>query len=177
MRNYHININGNDVPGECIINEDNNYVMGDNSNHFEYKFISENIISLRVNNKNYMIKAEADADNDISNTLFNLELFGNSYKVSCKSELDKLVEEFSKNKRGNKIKNEIISPMPGSIVKINVKEGQIVNKGDVLLVLEAMKMENEIKVTADCKVVRIFVDEKKSVEKGQLLMKLDSIDK
>jgi biotin carboxyl carrier protein len=65
--------------------------------------------------------------------------------------------------------------MPGSIVKINVEEGQIVKKGDVLLVLEAMKMENEIKVMVDCKITKILVEEKKSVEKGQLLMKLEPI--
>ncbi len=38
----------------------------------------------------------------------------------------------------------VASPMPGNILSVNVKEGQSVNKGDVLMVLEAMKMENEI---------------------------------
>jgi biotin carboxyl carrier protein len=107
--------------------------------------------------------------------LFDVELSGNSYKVSSKSELDKLIETFSKNRSGSKIKNDILSPMPGGIVKINVKEGQSVRKGEVLLVLEAMKMENEIKALADCKIQKIMVEEKKSVEKGQLLMKLEPI--
>ncbi len=39
---------------------------------------------------------------------------------------------------------EIQSPMPGNILSVNVTEGQSVNKGDVLMILEAMKMENEI---------------------------------
>lgn len=39
---------------------------------------------------------------------------------------------------------EVLSPMPGNILSVNVSEGQSVNKGDVLMVLEAMKMENEI---------------------------------
>ncbi len=38
----------------------------------------------------------------------------------------------------------VASPMPGNILSVSVKEGQSVNKGDVLMVLEAMKMENEI---------------------------------
>ena len=66
--------------------------------------------------------------------------------------------------------------MPGAIVKMNVKEGDQVKKGDVLLVLEAMKMENEIKVSRDCIVKKIFVEEKNSVDKGQILIKLDSIE-
>ncbi|MBM3435526.1 MAG: biotin/lipoyl-binding protein, partial [Bacteroidetes bacterium] len=45
---------------------------------------------------------------------------------------------------GGKAHGEIVSPMPGKVVKINVKEGQPVKKGDLLLVVEAMKMENNI---------------------------------
>ena len=175
MKKYLIKINNNDLQSECIMNE--NYICNiqNTKYNFDYKFISGNIISLRVNNKNYIVKVEADPEAEVENTSFNLEMMGNTYIVSCKSELDKLVEDFSKNKSGSKIKNEVISPMPGSIVKINVSEGQFVKKGDVLLVLEAMKMENEIKVNADCKIVKISVEEKKSVEKGQLLMKLEPI--
>jgi len=39
---------------------------------------------------------------------------------------------------------DVVAPMPGSILDINVKKGESVSKGDVLIVLEAMKMENEI---------------------------------
>jgi len=39
---------------------------------------------------------------------------------------------------------DVAAPMPGSILEINVKKGETVSKGDVLIVLEAMKMENEI---------------------------------
>ncbi len=62
--------------------------------------------------------------------------------------------------------------MPGAIVKLNVKEGDTVNKGDVLLVLEAMKMENELKAPANCIVKKIFVEEKTSVDKGKILIRL-----
>lgn len=60
--------------------------------------------------------------------------------------------------------------MPGAIVKLNVKEGDEINKGDVLLVLEAMKMENEIKATHNCKIKKINVKEKDNVDKGQILI-------
>jgi len=63
--------------------------------------------------------------------------------------------------------------MPGAIVKINVKEGNSVKKGDVLIVLEAMKMENELKATGDCKIQKILVEEKMSVDKNHLLIKFE----
>ena len=44
----------------------------------------------------------------------------------------------------NVSEGDIVAPMPGSILEINVKKGDSVSKGDVLIVLEAMKMENEI---------------------------------
>lgn len=47
------------------------------------------------------------------------------------------------------------SPMPGNILKINVSQGQKVNEGDVLIVLEAMKMENEIVATKSGTVAQI----------------------
>lgn len=49
----------------------------------------------------------------------------------------------------------IEAPMPGSILRINVKEGETVKSGQVLLILEAMKMENEIISPVDGKVVSI----------------------
>ncbi|MTI68301.1 MAG: biotin/lipoyl-binding protein, partial [Firmicutes bacterium] len=49
----------------------------------------------------------------------------------------------------------IDAPMPGSVFDIKVSEGDTVNKGDVLLILEAMKMENEIVAPRDGKVVAI----------------------
>lgn len=63
----------------------------------------------------------------------------------------------------------IISPMPGSIFKINIKNGQTVKAGDVLFVLEAMKMENEIMAPKDGTVTNINVQEGTSVESGTIL--------
>ena len=63
---------------------------------------------------------------------------------------------------------EVISPMPGNILSVNVGEGAAVNKGDVLMVLEAMKMENEIMAPASGKVTGI-VPKGSAVETGTVL--------
>ena len=64
----------------------------------------------------------------------------------------------------------IKSPMPGNVLKINVAPGQKVNEGDVLLILEAMKMENEVVSTKTGTVAQIVVDKGAVVETGSPLV-------
>lgn len=62
------------------------------------------------------------------------------------------------------------SPMPGNILKINVTQGQKVSEGDVLLILEAMKMENEVTATKSGTVAQIAVTKGQVVETGTPLV-------
>ena len=64
---------------------------------------------------------------------------------------------------------QITAPMPGNILKVQVREGESVRKGAVLMILEAMKMENEIMAPCDGKVVSLRVQEGAAVETGTLL--------
>lgn len=64
---------------------------------------------------------------------------------------------------------KIESPMPGTILSVNVKDGQAVKKGDVLVVLEAMKMENEIQAPVDGTVQSLSVSAGASVDSGALI--------
>ena len=60
--------------------------------------------------------------------------------------------------------------MPGTILDIKVKEGEAVKKGQVLMILEAMKMENEILASDDGKVKGIYVQKGASVNTGDPLV-------
>lgn len=62
------------------------------------------------------------------------------------------------------------SPMPGTILDIKVSAGQSVSKGDVLVILEAMKMENEICADKDGVVGAVLVNKGESVESGKALL-------
>lgn len=62
------------------------------------------------------------------------------------------------------------SPMPGNILRINVTQGQKVAEGDVLLILEAMKMENEVTATKSGTVAQIAVSKGQVVETGTPLV-------
>ena len=64
---------------------------------------------------------------------------------------------------------QVNAPMPGNIWSVNAKVGQEVAEGDVILVLEAMKMENEIMAPKAGKVASINVEKGDSVEVGQVL--------
>ena len=64
---------------------------------------------------------------------------------------------------------QVTAPMPGTILKVNVTQGAAVKKGDVLVVLEAMKMENEIMAPKDGTVAQIAVAKGATVDTGALL--------
>lgn len=66
----------------------------------------------------------------------------------------------------------INAPMPGTVVNVQVKVGSAVTKGQVLLVLEAMKMENEIMSPRDGVVAGVHVNKGESVDSGKLLISL-----
>ncbi len=68
--------------------------------------------------------------------------------------------------------NAIVAPMPGTINAVKVTSGQQVKKGDVLVILEAMKMENEIYADKDGKVGQVFVQKGASVQTGTALVEI-----
>lgn len=64
---------------------------------------------------------------------------------------------------------KITSPMPGNIWDVKCKPGDVKKAGDVLLILEAMKMENEILAPRNCKVLSVNVQKGASVNSGDVL--------
>lgn len=68
---------------------------------------------------------------------------------------------------------KVNAPMPGKILSVKASAGQAVKKGDVLMILEAMKMENEVVAPSDGTVASIDVTEGSSVEAGAVLATLD----
>ncbi len=68
---------------------------------------------------------------------------------------------------------KVNAPMPGTILDVKVAQGQAVKKGDVLLILEAMKMENEILAPQDGTVAQVAVSKGASVNSGDPLVVLN----
>ena len=67
---------------------------------------------------------------------------------------------------------KVNAPMPGTILDVKVAQGQAVKKGDVLLILEAMKMENEILAPQDGSIAQVNVSKGASVNSGDVLVVL-----
>ncbi len=62
------------------------------------------------------------------------------------------------------------APMPGLVVGVAVDEGEVVEAGDTVLIVEAMKMENELRAPGAARVTRVLAAPGEAVEKGQVLV-------
>ena len=69
--------------------------------------------------------------------------------------------------------NNIFSPMPGKVIKVNINENDKVKKGDIMIVVEAMKMENHILAPKDCNIQKINVKSGDMVESSAALILID----
>ena len=99
-----------------------------------------------------------------------LKINGRKYSIQLQDKFDLLLEKMGMNSSTVGKVNVIKAPMPGLIIDLRVKVGDLVKIGDPLLVLEAMKMENIIKAPGDGTVKQVKIKKGDTVEKGQLLV-------
>ncbi len=118
----------------------------------------ENGATVTVNGKDYAVKIEGDK------AIVN----GKSYDVSIVEGMKEVSSKPSSNGAGTEVK----APLPGAILKVIAREGDVVEEGDVLILMEAMKMETEIKAPCAGKVGSVRVDVGATVTPGQLLVTL-----
>ena len=109
-------------------------------------------------------------DKDERANSYLLEVNGKSIEVKVKSKLAILLEEIGMGRKEEAVSLDIIAPMPGKILEVMVSVGDFVEKGQTVLVLEAMKMQNSIKALSDFQVTKVHVQEGQSIEKGALLI-------
>ena len=99
-----------------------------------------------------------------------LRINGQTFMTSAKDRFDLLLDSLGMNQTSKTKLNHIKAPMPGLIQSVVVQEGQSVQKGDLLLVLVAMKMENALKSPSDGVVKYIHCQAGESVDKNQVLI-------
>jgi biotin carboxyl carrier protein len=99
-------------------------------------------------------------------------LMGRLYPVRVEDEREKRLRLAGGGAAAETGEYHLKSPMPGMIVSVPVKEGQAVEKGQVLLILESMKMQNELKAPRSGIVGRIRVKAGESVEQRQTLLSI-----
>ena len=114
--------------------------------------------TVTVNGKEYAVKIDGDK----------ATVNGKTYDVSIAEGMKEVASASSSNGAGTEVK----SPLPGAILKVIAREGDMVEEGDVLILMEAMKMETEIKAPCAGKVGSVRVDVGATVTPGQLLVTL-----
>ena len=112
-------------------------------------------------------------DTDFDNNKLTLEINGNPYEIAIEDEYDQLVKKMGLSTGGTQKLKNIKAPMPGLILDILVKPEQTIEKGDQLLVLEAMKMENVLKAEGEGVVKSIEVTKGAAVDKGQVMIEME----
>ncbi|QNP53856.1 biotin/lipoyl-containing protein [Hymenobacter qilianensis] len=99
-----------------------------------------------------------------------LKLNNRIVDLQAKDRFDLLLDKLGMSNAATSKVHELKAPMPGLIVDIRVETGQTVQKGDPLLVLEAMKMENILKAPSDVTIGAIKINLRDNVQKGQVLV-------
>ena len=97
----------------------------------------------------------------------------NTYYVKRKDILNTEIKVNTKKDSSDSADNNISTPMPGKVFKIIVKEGDEVKTGDIVMVLESMKMENNIESPKNGKVKKVFFELGEMVEAGEILVELE----
>lgn len=145
-----------------------------------------------IDNVNYDINFIEQSDSqyvfDWNNKRYNCELVsrdqnkmvvkvnGVEYRFSLESIFSYIRHGMIEKGGKNVNKDNIISPMPGKIVGIFLSEGDLVNVGEPVLSLEAMKMQNEISASCNGVIRKIHAQPGQSVMKDDLLVEITSID-
>jgi biotin carboxyl carrier protein len=128
----------------------------------------EGLYSLLVDNKSYEALVE-EGDGELR-----VVIQGALYTVRVVDERAKRLAEAASAFTPASGELQVKSPMPGLIVAVPVKEGDTVKKGQVLVVLESMKMENELKASRDGTVTSVKISPRQTVEQGQVLLVVGS---
>lgn len=133
-------------------------LLDNNELNVDVAKISSSQLSLIVNNKPYNIIIENNTNILVQGELFNVEV------------VDERLQSLTKAKKETKkAEAKLIAPMPGLIVSIEVKEGDFVQEGTGIIIVEAMKMQNEMKSPKDGIVKKILVKEGTTVNSGDTL--------
>jgi biotin carboxyl carrier protein len=125
------------------------------------------LYSLLVDNSSYEVHVEEREGT------YRVLLLGQRYDIRVEDEGTRRVSRARKEARPSEDAVIVLkSPIPGLIFDVPVTEGQEVKQGDILVIVEAMKMENELRAPRDGAVKATFVVPGDSVDKGQPLVTL-----
>lgn len=150
-----------------IMPADNGFLVNGVLIRWDIASIRDGYFHILLNCKSY--RAEV-VETDAAAKRFIIKINGRQYPVVLKDKFDLLLEKMGMSTSAATRVNHVRAPMPGLIIQLKVKDGDVVKAGDTLLILEAMKMENIIKAPGDATVKSVKVNIGEGVEKNQVLI-------
>ncbi len=153
-----------------VDSQDGTWFLDGSPVQLDIKAHTNGLINVLYNGKSYTAILEK-LDHKTKEAV--LRINGSSHSVQISEPLDQLLSSMGLDMSAMVKIEPVKAPMPGMILRILVEPGQQVNKGDGLLILEAMKMENVLKATTSATVKSVRVTEKTAVEKGAVLIELE----
>ena len=128
--------------------------------------INEKIMFINIENELFFIKI-----NKIHNfNKYSLTIEDCSLDLLVTPEKNQSLFDYMPEIKIEDLSKKLISPMPGLIKSVGVKKGQLVKRGDELVIIEAMKMENILKSEKDCTIEDVFIEEGSNVSTDEVLM-------
>ena len=164
---FTVKVEGQKVP-VSIEDADAGKIKGNiNGTPFQVEFIHYDNKQLKImlNGKTETVYCSV---NDEQQTIVNFR--GLNFNCHRTDQLNDTIDYARKSESNDKAR--LVSPMPGKVVKINVKEGDEVSEGTVMIVVEAMKMENNIVATAKGTVKKVLVEVGEMVDNKRMLVEL-----
>lgn len=152
-----------------IVFKDEQLLVNDEPVTYSFDTVDDGYFSLLINGQSLPVVVDPVADDRLRVTIG-----GRTTEVRVQDEHDLLLERFGLGEALGAAEREIRAPMPGLVLNVMVEEGQTVQAGDGLLVLEAMKMENELRAPGSGVVRTIHVASDDAVDKDDLLIELEA---
>ena len=141
--------------------------IGDRTHKVDLQSIDSGFLySLLIDNNSYEVLIEEQRGE------YRVLLLGELYTVQMEDDFRHQIARRRRVRARPSSRMAVKAPMPGLVVAVPVAEGQEVFTGDVLVILESMKMENEVRAPRDGRVNRVQVSAPETVEKGQTLVVL-----
>lgn len=160
---YATNVNGKEYSVEIL---DDHHLSLDGQT-LEVDFVSvanQPVFSLIIGGKSFEAYVYPGEDD------YQVLLQGRSFSIKVEDEREKRLRAAGGSIISESTEYHLKSPMPGMVVALPVAEGQVVTKGQVLVILESMKMQNELKSPRDGTLARVRVKTGDSVEQRQTLL-------
>jgi len=142
----------------------------DDIQKMDIRSLNDNQFHILQDNSSYKVSIEKE---DKQNKTYDVVINGNTYSIQIQDEYDLLIEKMGLDINTDQKVTDIAAPMPGLILDIMVKDGDSVEKGDPILILEAMKMENVIKAAGEGVVQKVIGVKGKAVDKGEIIIEME----